>query len=172
MARGQRDPKGKCKSLCDYYITAQVKHDQVGKRSIHISQETKINIKLDLFKCNDTISLGIIVYVHPNYVNRTDLTKEIKDIIYRMGTTSTEVIEKWIMENDIVEGEVANPKFIIVTSVMKYVKLLKRIETMTLNILCVAKDGLYLKLILAETWNNQEKLHRIFVPACTNLVTS
>lgn len=83
------------------------------------------------------------------FLQRDDLIEEIKDSIIVTGIPKNKIIDKWKEESEIEMGYENIPKFRIVPEVKKYYKLTNCIETTILKILCVTKDDLYPKTILA-----------------------
>ena len=107
-------------------------------------QENKLYIKLDFFEQNNTVSPGIISSVHPLYIQREDLVKEIHDSIKKNGIPSNKITDNWKASNDTssIDDEIST--FRIITSTQKYGNGSERVETTVLKILCAEKDGLYL----------------------------
>lgn len=73
---------------------------------------------MDPFQRNDTVSPGIITGLQPHYVQREDLSKEIKEAIENLEIPDNEIIDKWIENNNNTEGEDGRiPKFRLIRSV-------------------------------------------------------
>lgn len=135
-------------------------------------QMNNVYIKQDFFERNNTVSPGIITCVHPTFVQRDDLTNEIHNTIKKHRIPTNKITSRWTHENEDEADLNPIPKFRIVKATQKYGNNADRIKTTVLKILCAEKDGLYLKSIMAATWEKEGKPQGIFVPARTNLVTS
>ena len=78
-------------------------------------KENQLYIKRNYFEQNDTVSPGIISSIHPLYVQRQDLVKEIHDLIKKNGIPSNEITDNWKASNDTRSIDDEIPTFRIIT---------------------------------------------------------
>eukprot|EP00957_Ditylum_brightwellii_P105183 8017680-Ditylum_brightwellii.AAC.1 len=137
-------------------------------------QKHHLFIHPDLFKQNDMVCIEDIIGAHPKSVQREDFKAEITANIRGWTAPANTITENWAKENNgaTTATSARVPYFKLLMGERKYRNRAEKVEATTFKVVCKEKDGLHFKTLMSEAWKPKNKPCGVFMPACTDLVTS